>query len=649
MALAFRPEFAANYGKLRVQGSARYAAAAAFSAGDMSKMADDILISPIVADLQSGDLVAAEHRCRTALEQAPDEPDILLLLGLGLHRQGRQRDAVGIFARLVELCPGDSVHWSNYASALDRVGDRETAERAAETAVRLAPGDPERLDELGLLQLQNGKPMAAQVTLMRAHELAPDSVEIRLHAARACLACRDHRADALLQTWREWLPLSDGLLGELAKLLVQVGELGDSIELLEDLVRRTPDDWSAQLLLARVYERVNRLGQAQAKLQVVLATVPIDADPGIGREVESQQAQLAMRRRSYASARALLEKVGPGHEAHDAYYFALASACDRLGDATATMRALETAHAIQIRQLRLSNPYLLEADAPLLPHVDDRVSEDDYRGWRALKAPDRSQSPVFVVGFPRSGTTLLEQMLDAHPDLQSMDERPFLNILAGQLEGVGLEIPRDLHKLVQSDCDELRKGYVVLACGKVARLWGTRLVDKNPLNMSWLPMIHRIFPQAKFILVLRHPCDVILSCYLQNFRSAPLVAACRSLENLAHAYVAAMNNWLHHAALFNPDVFVSRYEDLVADPQAQTGKIAAFLELGDAEAMLGFAERARQKGHIRTPSYTQVIEPISAKGVGHWRHYARYFEPVLPILQPMLAHWGYDSGPPPHK
>ncbi|MEO7050468.1 MAG: sulfotransferase [Rhodanobacter sp.] len=606
-------------------------------------MANDILIDPIVAALQSGDLIAAEQRCRTVLEQTPDETDILLLLGLGLHRQGRQRDAVGVFSRIVELCPEDSVHWSNYASALDRAGDREAAERAAQTAVHCALNDPDRLDELGLMQLQNGKPAAAQATLMRAHELAPDSVEIRLHAARACLACRDHRADALLQAWREWLPLSDDVLGELAKLLVQVGELGDSIELLEDLVRRAPDDWSAQLLLARVYERVNRLSQAQAKLQAVLATVPMDADPGIGREVESQQAQLAMRRRSYASARGLLEKVGPGHDAHDAHYFALAGACDRLGDAAATMRALETAHAIQIRQLRLSNPYLLEADAPLLPHVNDRVSEEDYRAWPALKAPDTSQSPVFVVGFPRSGTTLLEQMLDAHPGLQSMDERPFLNILAGQLESVDLVIPQDLHKLVQSDCDELRKGYVILACGKVARQWGTRLVDKNPLNMSWLPMIHRIFPHAKFILVLRHPCDVILSCYLQNFRSAPLVAACRSLETLAHAYVGAMENWLHHAALFRPDVFVSRYEDLVADPPAQTDKIAAFLELGEAEAMLGFAERAQQKGYIRTPSYTQVIEPISVKGVDHWHHYARYFETVLPILQPMLDHWGYDN------
>lgn len=608
-------------------------------------MADNWLIDPIVTALQAGDAPLAEQHCRAALEQMPDDINVLVLLALALQQRGQPAQALAVFARLVELCPEDSLHWSNYASALGRAGDLEGAERAAETAARCALNDPERLDELGLIQLESGKPAMALATLMRAFDLAPDAVGIRLHAARACLACHDHRAEILLQPWRNWLPLADEEMAELAQLLVQVNELDDGMELLEDRVRRAPDDWSAQLLLAKVYERVNRLDQAQAKLQWILAAMPGDADPGIRREVESQEAQLAMRRRDYAAAHALLTAVGPAHADHDAYYFALAKACDRLGDTDAAMQALQTAHAIQVRLLGVSNPHLLESDAPLLPHVDDRVDEADYRTWPQLKAPDASQSPVFVVGFPRSGTTLLEQMLDAHPRLQSMDERPFLNRLANQLGDIGIEVPRDLGRLTQRDCDELRKGYLIMACGKVPRRWDARLVDKNPLNMSWLPMIHRIFPRAKFVFVLRHPCDVLLSCFLQNFQAAPLIAACRSLEHLARSYVATMEHWLHHVDVFQPDVFVSRYEDLVADTPMQTRRIADFLDLGAAENMLRFAERAREKGYIRTPSYSQVVEPISARAVDHWRQYAAYFEPVLPILAPMLAHWGYADTP----
>jgi hypothetical protein len=261
-------------------------------------------------------------------------------------------------------------------------------------------------------------------------------------------------------------------------------------------------------------------------------------------------------------------------------------------------------------------------------------------------APDVSQSPVFVVGFPRSGTTLLEQMLDAHPRLQSMDERPFFNQLANQLEDVEVEVPRDLGRLDQRDCDELRKGYLLLSCGKLNRQWDVRLVDKNPLNMLWLPMIHRMYPEAKFILALRHPCDVILSCYMQNFRAAPLAVASRSLATLARAYVAAMEQWLYHVALIGPDVLVSRYEDLVADPGGGTRRIAEFLGLDDAGSMLGFDARAREKGFIATPSYTQVIEPINARSVGHWQRYRQWFEPVLPMLGPMLARWNYGTEAP---
>ncbi len=606
-------------------------------------MVDDDMIATIVAALRSGDLATVERLCRAGLQRFPDEPKLLFLLGCGLRQQGRPQAALEPFSRLVEVCPDEGTHWSNYAAVLALVGDVEAAARAAETAVRLAPDDPEKLERLGWLQLQCNDLVDAKDTLMRAHELAPDSVDIRLHAARACIACRDQRADDLLRPWRDWLPLADAQQRVLAQLLVEVGEAWDAVELLEDVVRREPTDWPSVLLLAKVYERVNRLQQARETLARVESGAS-GGDAAIAHEVKVQQAQLAMRRNGYATARALLEQAGPWGAADAGHFFSLAKACDRLDDTPAVMRALETAHAFQMQELRISNPDLLEPGAAWLPHAADRVAAADYRIWPALQTPDANQSPVFVVGFPRSGTTLLEQMLDAHPRLQSMDERPFLNRLAARLADVGVEVPGGLQRLNQRDCDELRKGYVLMACGKVARSWDTRLVDKNPLNMSWLPLLHRMFPQAKIVLAVRHPCDVILSCFLQDFRAAPLVAACRSLDHLAHAYVAAMENWLHHASLFRADVMVSRYEDLVADPPSHAGRIAAFLGLDDAAAMLQFAARAREKGYIRTPSYSKVVEPIGRQAVDHWQRYREYIEPVLPILKPMLDHWGYSAG-----
>ncbi|HET9817930.1 MAG TPA: sulfotransferase, partial [Rhodanobacteraceae bacterium] len=591
-------------------------------------MNHDDVTGPIVAAVKAGALGEAERLCRLRLEQQPGDSNVLLLLGLSLQRQGRLAEAVSPYARLTELHPENSMHWGNYATALRVAGDVEGALRAAETAVERAPDEPQRLEQLGLLFLQLGRLPDARDTLLRAWAKAPDSPGIRIHAARGCIACRDTRADILLAPWREWLPLDDDLQCELADLLSQVGEVRATVELLEDLVARVPSDVTALLLLAKGYERVNRVDDAAEVLDRIAAS-PAAAE-GVGREIAIQQAQLAMRRRAYAEARTLLEGLGDFSDTEYGHLYSLAKACDKLGDAAAAMEVLRIAHQRQGDEIRQYAGHLFAPDAPPLPHANDRLDAEDFRKWPDLAGPDLAQSPVFVVGFPRSGTTLLEQMLDAHPRMQSMDERPFLNNLADQLGDIGIKVPRDLHTLDQRDCDELRKGYLILACGKVPRRWDARLVDKNPLNMMWVPMIHRMFPRAKFILALRHPCDVILSCYMQNFRAAPLAAASRSLERLARAYVTAMENWRYHEALIRPDVFVSRYEELVADTPGRTRKIAEFLQLDDAESMLRFDARAREKGYIATPSYTQVIEPVNARSIGHWHQYRKYFEPVLP-------------------
>jgi hypothetical protein len=200
-----------------------------------------------------------------------------------------------------------------------------------------------------------------------------------------------------------------------------------------------------------------------------------------------------------------------------------------------------------------------------------------------------------------------------------------------------------LELLQQRDCDELRKLYLIMVSEKIPRRWDAQLVDKNPLNMLWVPLIYRLFPRAKFILAVRHPCDVILSCYMQNFRSSILGAACADLPRLASAYVGAMDYWLQNVSIFQPDVLVSRYEDLVEDFPGHTARIAQFLGLDDSTPMLRFDQHARDKGYIATPSYDQVIEPVNRKGMNRWTRYQQEFELVLPTLERMLRHWGYSN------
>lgn len=600
-------------------------------------------ITPIVVALQAARPAEAEQLCRAQLADNPDDEHVLQLLAMSLHFQGRLAEALAAYARLAELRPDCSAYWCNYGTALLESGVTLEAEHAYTNAIRLDQHNLMPKVQMGLLLLARKDYLAARETLLDAFELDKNLPLTRIHAAHACCLCQDfHGAADLVKPWRTWLPLGDESLQlELAKLLQLMGDTPSTAFLLEDLVARNSSLLEARLLLAKVYERLNDLSRSEAAAQALLTDRIVLTDEA-RNDVSHLFATLALRNGELAKARSVLEGCGPRHDSDYAHYFELAETYDKLGEQKLAIQALHTAHQRQAEELRIASPEYFLPDSPALPAALPRVSPEAYRRWPTTSGPDSRGSPVFIVGFPRSGTTLLEQMLDAHPALQSMDENPFFNRLADKLKSHDKGIMDKLELLQQRDCDELRKLYLFMVSEKIPRRWDAQLVDKNPLNMLWLPLIYRLFPRAKFILAVRHPCDVILSCYMQNFRSSILGAACANLPRLACAYVSAMDYWLQAADIFQPDVLVSRYEDLVADFPGHTARIAQFLGLDDSTPMLRFDQHARDKGYIATPSYDQVIEPVNRKGMNRWMRYQQEFERVLPTLEPMLRHWGYS-------
>jgi hypothetical protein len=401
-----------------------------------------------------------------------------------------------------------------------------------------------------------------------------------------------------------------------------------------------------------LYERVNRLDEARALLAKLPAPETV-SDPKLQYDVISANATFALREKDPARARELLQRLIDTFEASPAakltpwrsgdLYSSLAKMYDKENNVDAAMNALALSHERQLTLARQAVPELTAPGAPPLYFGMRLVDEEMRAQWPDYPAPSMLESPIFVVGFPRSGTTMLEQMLDAHPQLQSMDERAFLSNLIDLMSEFRCEYPKDLHKLTEQQCEAMRQNYWKATEQAAPRKEGQRLVDKNPLQMLRLPLINRLFPNAPIILALRHPCDSILSNYMQHFTSNSFAVLCSSLDRLAHGYVNAMDAWIHHANVLKPTVIHSRYEDLLDDFEGNIRRIADFLQLEDASPMARFDQHARDKGFISTPSYTQVIEPPNKKAVGRWRRYHRYFEPILPTLQPIMKHWGYDA------
>jgi Flp pilus assembly protein TadD len=606
------------------------AMASAYNAGEMERV--------IALAAQAGDVA---------------EEGIQLLLGLAQQTTCRYDQAATTFRQLAQMRPNVSAYWNNLGVACRQMGDTAASEQALLTARSLAPDDADVHYNLGLLYIQQRRWLSARQTLMDAVELSPDFIEARLQAAHACYVCADNTSqEAMLAGAAGWPPQAAEQAMILAAMLSAQGDLDAALHTLAQA--QLPAEPEADIMRLRIaalrcalYERSNQPERARNELQrLPLATLTLLPPQAQRARAEgwSAHAALAMREADHASAAGLYQRVlalAIDAENQASASFGLAAACDKQGRYDEAWQALRTAHAAQLEIARDVVPELLAADSQPLQMTDHTVSRQAYGSWKPAFSLDGRQSPVFVVGFPRSGTTLLEQMLDAHPDFQSMDERAFIHELTERMELVGERYPADLANLTPLDVDQLRAVYFQMVDRVLPGLGQRRLVDKNPLNMLCLPMIMRLFPEARIILCLRHPCDVLLSCYMQSFRSPAFMVLCSSLQRLAHGYAQAFEQWHRHVDVFAPHVLEWRYESVVGQFDDQVARLGRFLETADASPMTRFAEHARDKRFISTPSYAQVTEGVHRKALGRWRNYREQFDPVLPMLRPWIDRLGY--------
>jgi hypothetical protein len=323
--------------------------------------------------------------------------------------------------------------------------------------------------------------------------------------------------------------------------------------------------------------------------------------------------------------------------------FPLAKSLDALKRYAEAFETLTQAHASQVEHLKLTAPMAVARGAPTWEITKWSCDPADIAQWDTTGAPSLEASPVFVLAFPRSGTTLLEQTLDAHPLLQSMDEQPMVQAALDDVVALGLRYPEELGRVTNEQLTAIRARYFERVATRIKFTPEQRVVDKNPLNMLRLPIIKRLFPNAPIILAIRHPCDVVLSCFMQHFRAPHFVMLCSDLQTLADGYRRSFDFWYQQSAMLAPNVLEVRYESFVADFERGVREIAEFLRLPWHDGMLAPAEHARAKGYISTPSYSQVVQPVNQKAVGRWRAYERHLAPVIPRLQPYLQRWDYSD------
>lgn len=561
--------------------------------------------------LSSGDVATAERLALTLLEAAPNLTSALWLLSQVHERAGRDVPALAVLSRLVAADPNHLDATLALAMRQFIAGDLEAAEVHARNTVRLAPSDPRAHNLMGMILTEAQRPQTGEFHYRRVLELS---------------GLRD--------------PI---LLANLAWNLKGQGKIVAARALYQESSAAAPSVFQTLLGWGQL-EEADQKFDAAAALFDQAATLRA-GDPGLALA----QAALLARQGDKVAALVAYERAIAGSTAAtpngepDAYaLLAKGRLLDQMQRFDEAFACFDQAKSI-MRETAGATYFAAEATAMAQRLAGFFTKHHLAQMPTATTRPDCPQ-PLFILGFPRSGTTLLEQSLSGHPAIAAGDELPFINELSQSIPRLlnsPMAYPEALAELWMGnnrlELDALRDVYLRRAMGQGVvnpnRGWFT---DKMPLNEMHLGLIALLFPNSPLIHMHRHPLDVVLSAFSHQLTHG--YNCTTALETTAQHYVLIMDLVQHTVQALQPRYLAVRYEDLVADMPGRARTILDFCGLPFDQRCVDFQNNQRV---ANTPSYAQVAEPLYRRSTFRYRNYRRQLEPVIPILRPTIERLGY--------
>ena len=638
-------------------------AVAAFQRGDLERsraLAETALSQASSADLlhlmgliecRSGRPDVGADWLRQALDANPDNLAFRVMLARALVDSGRHAEALEVAQPPVGYTPPELAVWHVRAEAADAAKAWEQSVEAWGRLGSARPGEwrawSNQANALGEL----GRWLEAAESLRRAAEANPAELPLRRAVATALARAGRYQESAdELGRWVEASPVDPAVRIMFARLLADLG--------------REPES-ASQLATAMEIAGASDLDGLTSVL-IAIATGNGAGEPEINALREL--AQLLDRTNRTEQLETLLDRAeGAGLE-RDQFGYPAAAAALRQGKPEDARRMLlaQPAETDPIRWHWLMGRIadaLGDTDAAFAEAEAMNHSQQDFEGWRkrgekhvqfirqleagltpewastlTTLASDERRAPAFLVGFPRSGTTLLDTFLLGHPDTAVLEEVPLFDA-AQRVLGEMLDLPArseaELRRARDAYFEELRHHVDPAFSGLV--------IDKLPLNMLAVPYLCSLFPGARFIFAQRHPCDCVLSCFMQGFAMNDSMACFLDIDMAADYYDAAMRLWTRSRDVLPVEVETIVYEELVADPEPALRPVVDFLGLEWRDELLDHRSTAKARTGIGTPSYNQVTQPLSRAPSGRWKRYEKQLEPVLPILLPWAERLGYKD------
>jgi len=539
------------------------------------------------------------------LAGAPEHAEALHMVGIVCLQKGELQKSEQYIKKAIANDATKADFYSNLGNVLGAQNLTEEALNNFKKAIDINPQHISALNNAASASLSLNLSSEAKNFCQQILSFVPNDINARLNLSSVYLDERDtFSALNILKEGLNIQPQQADLLIQLANVLELVNKVDEAGEVIKKIDGLGLDDARLSLLAGTVFRRQGQFDKAEQRLKLALT-------------------------------QGLLEK-----EQIEAFN-QLGLTLDSLGKASDAFKAFEQSNN---QMSRVVGKQKANGSA-FLDEINDLQTffkADKFDQLSAQFPADNDFSPIFFVGFPRSGTTLMEQVLKAHPKLITTDELSPLSVIIGEIHSSVGSYPQGIELLTEDDIVRFRHMYLQICRENLGELNERLVVDKLPLNIIHLGLAKLLFPEAKIIVALRDPRDACLSCFMQKFDVNVAMANFLNIKDTALTYEAVMNLWLHYRDIFQDSWLEYHYENLTENFTEIVTGVLDFIGVGWHENINDYREAAKKRT-ITTPSYRDVTAPINNKAIARWRRYNDDLLPILPIISPFVTRFGYEE------
>ena len=568
-----------------------------------------------------GDFKKAEHFLRKSVDLNPKDINSLVNLGCVLKDLGNPEEAEIFFRDALEINPSYEIALTNLGAVLSELEKIDEAEKYLKKALSINSASPMALNNLGNILKKKKNNKDAEICYRKAIKIK-SNFSLAYNNLASLLSKQGNLIEAEKFTEKaiKYNPKFELAYVNLGSIKIDLDKILEAEKLFLNAIEINKNYGYAYRNLFRLYEKTNSLKKLKDLIQ------SLNDNKFIINEILMFKARLCFREKDFTKAKSYIDQVSnkwikdTDNHSNILYWSYKAFIEEKVKNFDEAFKCFEKS------QLNLKyedfNPKIFHN------YIHTYRKNLDNKTFISRKKESKKfeSSPVFLIGFPRSGTTLLDTILRSHSEIDVLEEKPLINSVEQVIKSKFKYSLDELHKLNSGDLEVLRNHYLEIMKNNCDNKNAKILIDKFPFQTVCLPLINLLFPNSKIIFTHRNPYDTVLSCFQQSFEPNNAMSNFRSIESASEIYDLTMNMWIEYKTKLKMNFITSKYEDLIEDFDKHISRILDFLDLSWDENIKNYRDTAYKRRKINTPSSSQVVQPLYKSSIEKWLNYKKYFK-----------------------